>query len=188
MQLLLLRLLLSALSTTTIAKAVCSKPPPPDEQLPSAADCNELIKDIFAISKLEDDKKVNWSQEASETAGNRRLPYHFTNPSANNNCEVIVDAWKQDGTDTFAVRDVAIKARGVVKDCLEASESDAKSIGAQVVGDKRQVAVFVVKKVPLPTQAGGSARWWTGSLVQTRWWLPMNATNLFVSLAGSSTS
>ena len=185
---LFLLFLLSFLSITTLAKpkAVCSKPPPPAEQIPTAKDCLELIEDLFAIAKLEDDEKIRWARDVPEAPGNRKLPFRFNTPSVNNNCEILVDTLKEDGGDTFSVQDVGVQAQDVVKACLEPNPEGVISVGAEVIGETKSVAVFVVRKVPVPEQLIGGAGMWAGTTGQTRWLLPLNGTGLYRALLRSS--
>ena len=185
MKILLLCLLFSS-ATTTLAEAVCSRPPPPAEQIPTAKDCLELVEDLFAISKLEEDEKLHWARNIPEAPGNRKLPFRFSTPSVNNNCEILVDTLKEDGGDTFSVLDVGLKAQSVVKACLEPGPSGLISVGAEVVGNTRSVAVFIVKKIPIPTQLNGDEREWTGTTSQTGLLLPLNGTSLYRALLRSS--
>ena len=153
-----MRLLIISLITwylhTTLAKVICHQPPPQPDQIPRFQDCQELIEDIFAISKLEDDEKVLWSPHDSDRPGSRKLPYIFTSPSVNNNCEVLVDAVKPDAEDIFCVHDIGVKAQGISSVCLNEESRSEPTIGADSVGPKRSIAVILVKKIPLPESVG----------------------------------
>ena len=182
MRVLLISLLLSLLPACLIAQAICSTPPPPADQLPRTADCRELIEDLSAISQLEDNEKVQWSREPAERPGTRQLPYRFSTPSVNNDCEILVDTLKESGGDVFSVHNVSVIAADVVNTCLEPGEGKEASIGAEVIGKTRSVAVFVLKKIALPTTQEWEA---SDGFNRTIWQLPLNGSDLHGELVGS---
>ena len=135
---------------STLARVVCDKSPPPFEQIPRLQDCYDLIDDIFAISKLEDDEKITWSHTPQTMLGTRKLPFHFTAPSVNNDCQFLVDSFKEDQEDMFSIYDVGLTAREVVKSCLEPKAGGVETIGAEVVGPKKVMVVVLLRKIPDP--------------------------------------
>ena len=155
MQLVTLALISSAMVHVTFAKVICDKSPSEPSEIPRLADCHELIEDIFAISKLEGDDQVHWSHNPGGGPGTRQLPYRFTAPSLNNDCEFLVDSLKGDQEDTFSVSDVGLRAREIAELCLQPKAGGIGTIGAEVVGPKRVMMVILLKRIPEPSGGGG---------------------------------
>lgn len=150
MRILIVTSLITIYSSIALTKVICNQPPVPPSQLPGLRGCRELIEDVFAISRLEDDEKILWSHNPPEGAGSRKLPFIFTSPSVNNDCEILVDSVKKDANDTFAVRDVGERATEIVKLCLDPEVAESPTIGAEAVGPKREIAVILLKEIPPP--------------------------------------
>ena len=184
MLLILSILTLYALVNTSIAKAVCTKPPPPAEQIPSYVSCGELILDIFA--QLNDKEPIHWTREPTQAAGDRQLPFRFSLASAENDCEILIDALKEDGADTFSVYDAADIALNIMNVCLQTRVAEERSIGAEVIGKTKSIAVFLLKKIPSPKQNAGSNGVQTEGVNATRWQLPLNGSGGLTTVVGDS--
>ena len=77
------------------------------------------------------------------------LPYHFTDPLATNDCEVVVDTLGgEEGEDTFPTMQVAQRARRVVRKCMVEGVDGRETLGAEAVGSKRVIVVVLSKKIP----------------------------------------
>ena len=174
----------SLLINSTLAKVVCDKTPPPSEQIPRLQDCNDLIEDIFTISKLEDDEKITWSHNPTTGLGSRKLPFHFIAPSVNNDCMILVDSFKEDQEDTFSLHDVGVTASEVVKTCLEGKPGGVETIGAQIIGPKRVMVVVLLRNIPEPpgVRVYPANRNRTGTILQ----LPGFPSSMYADLAKSS--
>ena len=126
---------------------ICQNPPPSSFYIPTLSDCQDLVNDIFAISIMQHDEPIHWSNHPSAVYRNRILPYSFLDPSYINDCEFVVAALEDSAQDIFPTKVVAEAARGVVESCLERGIGGAQTLGSHTVGPKGVIAVVMLKRV-----------------------------------------
>lgn len=178
--LLIVLALLPILAHMAFAKVICYKSPTSPSQIPDLTDCHELIEDIFAISKLEGDEQFRWSRKPNLGPGSRKLPYAFTAPSMNNDCEILVDTMKDDQEDMVSAYAVGLTARDIVRFCLEPKAGKGATIGAGAIGKKRVLVVALLKRIPEPLGGNGIVR--SSNRTDARWQLPGHGSSPYASL------
>ena len=140
---------LSILLTTlplSLSVPMCQNPPPPPSIIPNLTDCQHLVSTILAISKLQHDRPILWSQYPSSFVRSRKLPYSFTENHALNDCEFIVDALYEGAQDAFPTKLVGEMAGAIIENCMERGVEGAETLGAVAVGRKQVIALILVKK------------------------------------------
>lgn len=167
----ILSLLLFALPLS-LPEPLCQDPPPVPGFIPTLSDCQDLVNDIYAISTMQHDELILWSEHPTAMYRNRKLPYSFKDPFRSNDCEFIVTPVSHGEYDVFPTRLVAEGADGLVASCMEEGIHGAETVGAEIVGPKGVIAIVMLRRV---TKTGGLSAGLH----------PLNVTNVRLSKPGS---
>ena len=164
MRLRALQLLLVVPFTSTIGFPDCVLPPPPPASVPTIADCDQLLRLITIISRVQQNMPLTWSRHPPAIAGQKLPSYYTYGPG--NDCELIVDVKGgrevEYESDVFATRAVATRGRFIVELCL-VSEAGA-TVGSDNVGPREIVQVRLRKK-GMERAAGGFLNLLNGTLL-----------------------
>ena len=134
---------------------LCQNPPPVPRFIPTLSDCQNLVKDIYAISTMQHDEPILWSEHPSATYRSRKLPYSFKDLFDSNDCEFIVAPIDAGEYDVFPTRLVAEGANGLVESCMEQGIDGAATVGVELVGPKGVIALVMLKRL---MKTGGPSR------------------------------
>lgn len=150
---------------------ICQDPPPDSTYIPALSDCQNLVNDIFAISNMQHDEPILWSEHPPLTYRSRKLPYSFKDPLNTNDCEFVVAPFDQSDFDIFSTRLVAETASDLVERCMEQGIDGAETLGADAVGPKGVIAVVMLRRIM-------KGEWTNGALDQ------LNVTKVRLSKPG----
>lgn len=168
----ILSILLTALPFSLSDHPICQDPPPGPPFIPTLSGCQNLVNDIFAISTMQHDEPILWSQHPPTSLRSRKLPYSFKDPFKSNDCEFVVASIVEGEDDVFPTRLIAEAADGIVESCMEEGIDGAETIGTDAVGPKGVIAVVLLKRL---MERGGVS----GGLH------PLNVTNVQLSKPGN---